>query len=437
MKKYLTPMICSLLLTGHVAAQMSAEQQAQGNMNSAIVMRAHTVLLEAEARAMEECSMSRLVVPIPAYNFSTKNEEALDAVVSIEWSGACVDGKRDGPGVLTWQSEKPFASGNKLTVTTTAEGRFVKGQRLGMWCVTKYEATLSNRPPSPRLPLSGLGCRLHEGHAKGTPSYIKQPDGRWQEYVLGEPGATFLAAGELEAQSAKLLADAAAGKTDLKARVVMQSRDLDDLLPGSKIVAAMSASPIPLKDKRVAIVLSSQSVSEFGRFKSERQALIDASAGLRGEAAAERSRFIKASNPDRLLVNIAKVMQKHAKDVHPADDLSGLQNGRFDYALVVDWKSMTRFDQLGKYDKAAWPPKPFPAASGVACESLRGFLIGRDLKVVRQLPAFPSCQFDLSTATGDQAYMWILATYFADHWGNGSDELGLSVLGLDAFLKQQ
>lgn len=430
--------VIGLALTGSVAAQAPGGQEA----SLAVLLRANTLLREAESRAMEQCDTSRLVVPLPVFDYSNRQERVLDGVISsITWSGGCVDGKREGPGVLNWryekpmrfQPERPLNEQAKTTFTKTAEGSFVKGRRLGLWCITKAQVTFSNGESTPS---SDLGCYLISGEGKPvTPQYVKQPDGSWQESVLGSPGASTLAAGTLEAQSAKMLADASAGKTDSKAKVVMESRDLDDLVRGSKIALALSQTPIPLKGKRVALVLSSQTVGELERFKREREALIAASAGLRGEAAAERARFIRASNPDRLLINVLKVVRTHAGQVQPADDLSGLTDGGFDYALVVDWKSMTRFDQLGKYTKEAWPPKPFGAVSGVACDAMRGFLINRDLKVVKQLPAFPSCQSDTSESTGDQAYMWILATYYANWWGNRPEDTGIAVMGLDAFLK--
>lgn len=58
-----------------------------------------------------------------------------------------------------------------------------------------------------------------------------------------------------------MLAAATAGKTDIKAKVAMESRGLDDLVRGSKIALALSETPIQLKGKRVALVLSSQTVS--------------------------------------------------------------------------------------------------------------------------------------------------------------------------------
>lgn len=433
MKKYLVSVICGFLFSGPVSAEMPAERRTEFEKGVAISLRANTLLADAVMRAMEQCSTTRLVAPLPFYDYSKRQERTLDGFVSIDgWSGGCVDGKRDGDGVLSWHTKE----GNEMTRTRTAEGRFVKGQRIGMWCITKYEFAINGNPYPQEAPLAGLGCSFLDGHSESGPLYIKQPDGRWQEYVHGVPGASFLASGELEAKSAKLLADAAAGKTDLKAHVVIQSHDLDDLVRGSKIRMAPSEVPIPLKDKRVAIVLSSQTVSELERFKRERQSLIDASVGLRGEAAAERDKFIQASNPDRLLANILKVVKRHTKDAQPADDLAGMREGGFDYALVVDWKSTTRFDQLGKYSKNDWPTKPSRTVSCIASDALRGFLISRELIVVKQLPNhYPFCEHDFSSAAGDQAYMWILAKYYASKWGNGPDDLGPVASQLSLILK--
>jgi hypothetical protein len=439
MRTFLAWLAVGLSFTGNAAAQAPDGQQAR----TAILLRAITLLRETESRAMEQCNTTNLVAQLPVFDYSKRLETVLEGgISSITWSGGCVDGKRDGAGVLNWrseqpmgfQSERPLNERVKHTVTATAEGRFVKGRRIGLWCVTNFQSAHSNGQSVPGAPLSGLGCYLTAGDILPiTPQYIKQPDGRWLENVLGSPGASTLAAGTLEAQSAKMLADAAVGNTDLKVQVVIESRDLDDLVRGSKIALALSKTPISLKGKRLALVLSSQTVSELERFKRQREALIAASAGLRGEAGAERAKFIRTSSPDRLLINVLKAVRTHADDVQPADDLGLLKDGGFDYALVIDWKSMTRFDQLGKYAKEAWPPQPFPAISGVACDALRGFLINRELKVVKQLPAFPTCQIDMSSATGDQAYMWILATYYANAWGDRPEDTGLATISLGFF----
>lgn len=434
--------ICGLLLGGSVSAQMSeadvARQLAAGR-------RYIEIEAEAIARAQQECSTTRAVFGYPDPSTAGTKE----AVLSLEWTGGCAAGKRDGSGVLSWSVEKDLGQSVRSVSAWKSEGRFVNGERLGMWCTTyNMQVKVKDRLATN---VADSGCSVLAGHLKPlTGNYRKQGDGSWRLHAVdGSPTDSTLAAGALEAQSAKVLADAAAGKSDLKVQVTVQSQSLDDLVRGSKIVLAPSAAPVSLKGKRIAIVLSSQTVSEIDRFKRERQALIDASAGLRGEAAEERAKFIQVSNPDRLLVNILKVVQKHAQSAQPVDDLAALKEGGFDYALVVDWKSATRFDLLGKYDSFPRAPtaaayqnletrKTLPAFAG---DSLGGFLVSRELKAVRQFPANrdflvkpPPAKWD-ADLSADRTYLMLLAKFYADAWGNGVFELGTATYALDNGLK--
>lgn len=433
MKKYLVLVICSFLLAGPVAALTRAE----------IWLRAMWLLLEAESRAMEQCGTTRIVVPLPKAVSQVGRkvtEGTADTTVSIEWSGACVDGKRDGEGVLNWIEEKTDEP-IRTIVNWRSEGRFVKGQRLGLWCTTRqFRLTREGTQYSEG---GESGCSILAGHAKPlTGSFQKQTDGSWMEYVLHSPTGTTLAAGTLEAHSAKVLADAAGGKTDLKVGLVVQSQSLDDLVPGSKIMLAPSTAPMPstapimLKDKRVAIVLSSGTIKELERFRRERQALITASSGLTGDAAEARARFIATSSPDRLLVNVAKTLRNHAGTVRPDDDLVNLKKGQFDYALVIDWKQMTRFDLLGKYDSFPNYSETQPDIAP-ACESLGVFLIGPDLKAIKVLSHYLRCRgkVEYSFATGDHNYMLTLAHFFEDNWGKETDDTGALMISLEYFLK--
>lgn len=435
--------ICGLLLGGSVSAQMSEADIAR---SIAAGRRYIEIEAEAVARAQQECSTTRTLFGYPDLSTGMTKE----AVLSLEWSGGCVAGKRDGPGVLSWSVEKNDLEQSVSSLSAwKSEGRFVNGERLGMWCMTyNMQIKIKDRLATN---VAVSGCSVLAGHLKPlTGNYRKQADGSWRLHAVdGSPTDSTLAAGALEAQSAKVLADAAAGKSDLKVQVTVQSQSLDDLVRGSKIVLAPSAAPVSLKDKRVAIVLSSQTVSEIDRFKRERQALIDASAGLRGKAAEERAKFIQASNPDRLLVNILKVVQRHAQAAQPVDDLAALRDGGFDYALVVDWKSTTRFDLLGKYD--SFPRAPSEAAYRnsetqktlpiFAGDALGGFLISRELKAVRQFPAQrdflikpPPRKWD-ADLSADQTYLMFLAKFYADAWGSGVMELGTATYALDNGLK--
>lgn len=444
MKKVLVPTLCSFLLVGTASAQLTAEQQATINKQTSVSMRAIKLVREAEARAMPQCDATRVVVQIPHLN-DTNTESTIETIVTIEWSGACVDGKRDGEGILTWTqtTETNTRINQKINVehksvnTRRSEGRFVNGQRLGLWCTTRNLQTTSKTQDFtyPPREFVNSGCAVLAAHDKPlTPEYRKQADGRWQEFFDRSPTDSFLAAGTLEAQSAKVLADAAAGKAIQRTELVVQNRILDELVRGSKIVLAPSSATLGLKDKRVAIVLSSGTISELQRFKRERDALISASSGLTGPAAEQRARFIAASHPDRLLINVAKTLRKYVKTVQAADDLVGLKKGNFDYALILDWKHMTKFDLLGKYAS-------FPVYSekerGVAptCESLGGFLVSPDLKAVLELHAHPICHYKGEIENNDFHYMSKLALFFEKEWGKSPDDTGGSMYFLDAVLK--
>lgn len=461
MKKYLAFMVCVFLLASPVWAELLTGEQMDTFLDSYTHM-----LLKAERQAMEQCDTTRIVMPLPhivteldANHKATQVAGTIDETLLIEWSGGCTDGKRDGEGVLSWTVkyddfllDADWGTGRMMTVkrrvvadtTQRSEGRFVKGQRLGLWCTTG-KSSITKDQGQLQAENSWSGCSVLAGHDKPlTQNYRKQPDGSWLEFVAASPTGVTLAAGALEAQSAKVLAAAAAGKSNTNAALVAHSQSLDDLVPGSKIVLAPSAAPLSLKDRRVAIVLSSQTVRELERFKHERQTLIDASAGLSGKAATERAKFIQASDPNRLLINIIKLVKKYAKDAQPADDLTGLQKGSFDYALVVDWKSMTRFDLLGKYGSFPVPPRDIYSRSlenkmefVVAGESLGGFLIGRDLKAVKQTQAFPKVTMKLPRdyKGADEDYMHLLTMNFARSWGDNAIGYSLITTGLNSMLK--
>jgi hypothetical protein len=253
----LAAVICVILVTGCASNQPAeeaiddtpapapmskAEQDAHVKRQVDTGMRAHKLLLEAESRAMEQCDTQRIVVPLPDLDPLDDSERTVDTIVSITWSGGCVDGKRDGDGVLTWTEDQTDTTqidkktNLKLRTVTiwTSEGRFVKGQRLGLWCGSrKFQITSNGRPSSNG---SDGGCAVFAGHGKQlTSNYLKQPDGSWMEVTFhNAPTGSSLAPGTLEAQSAKVLADAAAGKTTQALELTVHNQALDDLVPGVK-----------------------------------------------------------------------------------------------------------------------------------------------------------------------------------------------------------
>ena len=116
MKQLRISTICGFLLAGTALAMSSAyavDSPAKSSVD--VELRAIKITAEAEERAMAQCSETRIVVPVPYWDFLTNVERTVNRTVSIEWSGGCVDGKRDGNGVLTWTQEKepngrPFAT---------------------------------------------------------------------------------------------------------------------------------------------------------------------------------------------------------------------------------------------------------------------------------------------------------------------------------------
>lgn len=429
MKRKLLRAVYGLLLAGTAVVMTPA--YAEG-LHTDIMRRAIQILSEATERAMAECNTTRIDVTVPTYDYQTKSEKTKNHTITIQWSGGCVDGKRDGDGVLT--SIHEVAESGAFRLTKRAEGRFVKGRLLGLWCETRmWESKVEKGASNGCVVLAGLSSRL-------TKLYQKQPDGSWAETDGNKmlTGVT-LAPGTLEAQGARVLADAAAGKTDLKVDVAGQSAVLADLVRGSRISLAPVKGPLALKDKRIAVVLSSGTLNELERFRRERDALLAASSRLTKKAAQERARFLAASNPDRLLVTVAKTVRKHAKTVEAADDLVGLKQGRFDYALIFDWKYSIRFDLLGKFGGFPVghknPSQPVDSPLSYAGESGAIFLVGPDLKAVKhgQLPNSGTVKWP-SHEEDDVAYLNGLAGFFGVQWGKGPDDVGSLEQNIDFIL---
>lgn len=320
-----------------------------------------------------------------------------------------------------------------LVGTTTPEAKSASERELGLRC--NGEAY--------RAPLAADSTCLMHGGGPAVPSvgYRRLADGRWQSVTTdGVPAQPpiFLAAGSLELVSSIVRGERKAAMP----KVVVQSPALDGLTSASKI--EWQGGPwqgISLKDKRVAVVLSSQSIEELERFRRERKALLDATAGIQNERVQEtRKKLVAVSDPDRLLTIVAKVFRKYAREVVPVDDFTAVKKGRFDYILLVHWKSYTRFDLLNGYetfpegDFSDWAAGRVPAVAG---SWLSGMLITPDLKAVELYsPDRPYVYIKNSVIRAsnkkhkrDRAedawtYLIMLATCFGIDWGEGPDDLG-------------
>lgn len=432
---------CSFLLA-NVALALTPEQVALNDRVHEVWARGEAQLLAAESIAIEKCEVSNIIVPFPYFDIRSKTEESSDVNITIDWNGYCVDGKREGEGTLTWTKiwEK---RGRIFNHKRQAQGRLVKGKRLGIWCHTLTRTSEESRI-NYRFTNSDSGCSVFAGHDKPlTGNYRKQVNGSWEEFNNNVFTGTTLAAGSLESMSTKLLDEAGADKPISVSGVIGQSKIIEDLVRGMRITLAPSTAPISISDKRVAIVLSSNTIKELERYRRERQALIDASSGLNGNAAKFRDEFIFTSNPDRLLANVLRTLKRNAKVAKPEGDLTALQKGKYDYAFILDWKDSSRFDLLGRYDNfpiSEWGRKETYVY--VACESLTGFLVTPDLKVVKTMPGYTTegctSKYADDKLLGDAAYFEKLAGHYRYFLGKGEDgDLGANmVVRLHKFFKQ-
>ena len=275
------------------------------------------------------------------------------------WTGGCVDGKRDGHGVFStrndWVDNQPRTLAGGLstdaswTTTEVAEGTFVRGERLGLWCTTEF----STQDANGNVTQHPLGCRLI---VKGTLSglYRKEADGRWR--VLNGYGVpitppSYVDAGVLEEQSDRLIADRRAGRASAPVQVTSTTQAFDDLVAGGRLTPALGSEPIDLRSKRVAIVLSSRTLKEFDRFRAMRQQLIDATAAATTRFRAD---FVASSDPARVLAAIAAGVRPNVRSMVAADDLSVLAEGKADYVLLVDWRFLGDF----AYSEEAYDARP-------------------------------------------------------------------------------
>jgi hypothetical protein len=388
-------------------------------------------------------------IPTWQTNFSVKS-----------WTGGCLDQKRDGHGVLVTREDEDseFLFSTKLE---KSEGNFVRGRRIGLWCFLENQNFTLGKDDNKteRLADGQTGCRLLDD-AGGSGFVEKRADGRWQAMDgFNKPVSpeVVLDPGVVEAESDRLIKEATAGKTGLKVKPFdVQSDALDGLIAGTRLRTAESTSRISLEGKRVALVLSTRTIGEIDRFTRERQALIDASASLPppsaprkaaatgadvaleamtgpvNEAMVQRARFIDVSRPELLLKRVATTLRRYAREVVPAEDLSGLSKGEFDYALVLDWQSTTRFDLLGKYkDVAVAGPNSLDEASRVGGQRIGGFLISPKMEVVQTFVGYAdadtsnkqdACAQGRGGNTCDRDYLKALADFYAKRWTDTTDQ---------------
>jgi hypothetical protein len=270
------------------------------------------------------------------------------------WTGGCREGKRDGPGTLSLQSEYmvDYPEGGfddySSSDSSEARGELVAGRQVGLWCEARKSGSINGR-------LEGATpehCKLGGSDF----SYVREDDGRWHQLNGLKPSKpdVYVVAGELERESARLLAAARAGVPAVPRSLTAVVPAFRDLIAGGGLKVPANETPIVLSSRRVAIVLSARAIAELARFRAMRQSLIDVSAKDQ-KVQVERARFISESDPAQVLAGFTAAIKAHGGAVVPADDLSALQTDSADYAIVVDWHYEGEFALSAKDYKSIDP----------------------------------------------------------------------------------
>ena len=310
------------------------------------------------------------------------------------WTGQCIEGQRHGRGTLQFARQVDNTTNRVELGTITAitkevlEGEFVNGKRHGLWCLLKIDSTMSTTGQSSfaksmdkqndaaiKANLNRSGeCTLKYADARSSSVvFRKVPDGRWKPDV---EGSAYLPAGELESQSAKLIAAATASKVGIVMRLVLTDPVFEDLLKGGQITLALGSGKPSLKGKRVALILSSSAITEMQRLRRERENLISAGKDLAGSDAEYMRIFAATSDPDRFLAKLVSEIKNYARQVVPVDDLTSIRDGKFDYTLMIDFKFLDRLDLLGKFDSL----RTGETLTGL---SFKAYLLTSDLNAIR------------------------------------------------------
>jgi hypothetical protein len=373
------------------------------------------------------------------------------------WTGDCLNGKRSGRGELsikTRATSTHSALQGWVFVSVqsyVSKGTIVDGRQTGLWCASRIRTETTDPDVSWRKNAAGdtvaiytegkgstvvldvdldFGASCWIGEAlphRSLPShqFRRDTDGRWQLAVGLEKEralAVYLPAGSLETMSDRLITDARAGRKSSPTTLEAWSPLLTGLAEGERLPLIPVRAPLDLKSQRVAIVMSAGTLAELTRFRQMRQALIDAPA-IKGEVLeSRRAGFIEGSNPELLLQSLASGLLKRVKSVVVADDLSVLESGTVDYALIFDWRFEGRFDLSGNEFDAL--PVCAADAKGAACavlfnEKASMMLVNSNAEIVRAGPIFSYIAVN-KTASTDKGIGGLMATMrntLGGHWG--------------------
>lgn len=415
----------TLLLAAALTPVVSVSQELTEAQIGELVGRSSKAKFAGVDAALARCPQTSAQFTIPALIMGgfasgspTREGTAQVDVQVLRWTGSCSDGRREGAGEIEY-SVRETSQEEVFTLNFVAQGTFVRGKIAGMTCFPNSSIGFRDQAPRPLYPAGT--CVLDQR------AHLREPDGRWVVMNSGPGGwqktTSSLDAGSLEAMSEHQIRQARGGASAQPAPATqITSSALTDLVGGMRLtLASTQIRPTSaLKGKRIAIVLSSATLTELEKFRAQRELLLAATANASGESARARSDFARASDPRRLLDSLSTFLRSRAAAVTAADDLGTLSTGQVDYAVIFDWKPHNKLDLLGRFN-----PEPNPSDWGkpdriVMGEASTLFIVDRNLSIVFRSDMTPIGRYRYGgrecSAGTDCDYLRLLASAFGQLW---------------------
>jgi len=262
-------------------------------------------------------------------------------ISTTQWSGACINGLKDGPGSFTIKSRTDTKSDSVVTILEQASsGLYVRGQPAGLNCNDIISYIFRGKSVQSTMPHY---CTLALGDLP-SPNLVKQTDGNWQVKPATPTGAfpiMFATASDVDAISASANSRVKTGDLTGPIEFKVQIPDAADLVQNGEFTLALNSAPLQLKSKRVAIVLTSNTEKEFARFNTMRKGFFSQTAGV-GDI--DRKDYIARSDPKNMLINISTAFAGQTAGLQSAGDLSVLGDGGVDYVALADWRFKGNFN---------------------------------------------------------------------------------------------
>lgn len=285
-----------------------------------------------------------------------------------DWSGACVDGMAQGFGRLSRAVDSSGAIGTSHT-TAVMEGTIAGGAPVGMWCnltlISDNENVIDGKSVKSRLDMPRPCTITYPDGRQHKFGWRHNPDGSWSVIEIASVGLRTpltVSADTMDKMVARVVRDPGAFPD-----FDFTTGPLDELLPGGAATSLGDMSkPIDLVGKRIALVLSSRTVTELARWGQQRDAFVKSNGygkkfgstefDLNGQRYDESlAGHIAATDPAGFVPSVIAVLRKGLGDktsIVAAENLGVLTGGQADYAIVVDWSFVGGLPSPAQIEKA-------------------------------------------------------------------------------------